>query len=195
MKDLPENIKSLTSYVKYGLNNSTSCLARSLGIKGRYVSTYLYEKSNYLTGKAFIKWLSNLTNEEIDIFDVSDFDKENISNISLKLTPNSYREIPDLFEFQVKGTVFNDEWCTASKTIKIGEKLLIQREYDNKFDPSAIQVFRDSNPIGYIPREYSKILSAEIDIEETKYNLVVSNISENENFNEIKVKMTTKFKY
>ncbi|HHD80791.1 MAG TPA: hypothetical protein ENK99_04210, partial [Campylobacterales bacterium] len=34
-KELPENIKALPSYLKYGLNNSTSCLARSLGVKSR----------------------------------------------------------------------------------------------------------------------------------------------------------------
>ncbi|MCK4359766.1 MAG: DEAD/DEAH box helicase [Candidatus Cloacimonetes bacterium] len=189
LKDLPENIKNLTSYVKYGLNNSTSCLARSLGIKGRKVSTYLYEKSLNLHGKEFIKWLSNLTNDEINNFDILEFDKENIKDISLKLTPNSYREIPDFFEFTVKGTYFNHEWSSTSRTVKIGEKLYHQRDYNNEFDPYAILILKEDHTIGFIPREYSKILSAEIDIEGTEYEMFVTNILEKESYNEIEVMM------
>ena len=34
-KDLPENIKNLSSYIKYGLNNSTSCFSASSGTSQR----------------------------------------------------------------------------------------------------------------------------------------------------------------
>lgn len=189
LKKFPENIKNLTSYVKYGLNNSTSCLARSLGIKGRQVSIYLYEKSNKLQGIEFLKWLSNLTNDEIEHYDVSVFDKENIRDISLKLTLNSFRVIPDTFEFTVKETLYNNKWRLISKTIKNGEILHCLRDYKNEFDPYAILILKENNPIGYVPREYSKILSAEIDINETEYKIYVTDILIKENYNELVVTM------
>jgi len=189
LDDLPKNIKNLASYVKYGLNNSSSCLARSLGIKGRKVSENLYERSSELEGKEFVRWLSNLTNDEIKSFDVSEFDKENILNTSLKLTPNSYRKMPNVFEFSVKGTFYNDKWSITSKTIEVSDKLGFFRDDKNKFDPYAILILKGNSPIGYVPREYSKILSAEIDIEETEYQIIVTNVLEKEKYNALEVIM------
>jgi len=189
VRDLPENIKSLSSYLKFGLNDSTSCLCRSLGIKGREVSKYLYESSNNLEGKEFIVWLSNLTNPEIDHFDLSKFDKQNIRNVSLKLTPNSYRELPISFSFKLKGTSYNLNMRKNSKSVEVNEYLTYKRDLTNKFDPYAILLFSDENKIGYIPREYAKFLSAEIEIEESKYSIRVLNISSKENHNEIEVEM------
>ena len=189
LKELPENIKSLSSYLKFGLNETTSCLSRSLGIKGREVSKFLYESSNKLEGKEFIVWLSNLTNLEIESFDISSFDKENIKNVSIKLTPNSYREIPESFIFKINGTSFNNRMSDNSKLVSINESLTYKRDEENKYDPYAILLFNDGNELGYIPREYAKLLSAEIEIEESKYNIRVINIFTFEDYNEIEVEM------
>ena len=188
--DLPENIKNLTSYIKYGVNNSTSCLARSLGIKSRQVSLFLYEESNYLKGKQFIRWLSNLTNKEINSFDISEFDKDNLKSVSLKLTPSSYRVDIQEFQFFIKGTYFNTDWQETSKNVYVGEKLNYKRDEHNEFDPYAILVLKEDNEFGYIPREYSKLIASEIDIEETKYEILVVSINDKEEYNEIEIRMT-----
>jgi len=188
-KVLPENIKNLTSYIKYGLNNSTSCLARSLGVKSRQVSLFLYEQSNHLEGRDFIKWISNLTNDEIESFEVSTFDKENLKDVSLKLTPNSYRTTINEFEFIIKGTYYNSDWSIASQDVQAGEELSYIREEQNEFDPYAIIVLRNESKIGYIPREYAKLIASEIDIEDSKYKILVSNVSQKDNYNEIEVHM------
>ena len=190
LEELPKNIRNLASYVKYGLNNSTSCLARSMGIKSRTVSEELYKKSKELEGKEFVRWLSNLTYDEIKSFGMSKFDEENILNTSLKLTHNNYRKIPSVFTFRVKGTYYNDEWSITSKKVKISEELELSRDIYNKFDPYAILILKSNSPIGYIPREYLRIISAEIDIEETKYRIIVSNITEKENYNEVEIVMS-----
>ncbi len=187
--NLPKNIKNLTSYLKYGLNNPTSCLARSLGVKSRQVSLLLYEKSNYLEGKNFIRWLSNLTSEEIETFDISKFDKENLKNVFLKLSPISYRTKVNEFKFFVKGTYFNKDWQDVSLDIELGEHLKYKRDEQNKYDPYAILIMKKNKPFGYVPREYSKIITPEIDIEETEYEVVVENVIENEQYNQIEVKM------
>jgi helicase len=189
VNELPENIKSLSSYLKFGLNESTSCLGRSLGIKGREVSRFLYQSSNELEGKEFIVWLSNLTNLEINTFALSDFDKQNIRNVSLKLTPNSYREIPESFSFKISGTSFNDKMSDNSKLVDIHDYLTYKRNEENEYDPYAILVYNEGKELGYIPREYAKLLSAEIEIEESKYDIKVINIFTHENYNEIEVEM------
>ena len=188
-KDLPINIKNLSSYLKFGLNNPTTCLARSIGIKGRDASLYLYQKSNNLIGKEFIKWLSNLTNEEINLFELQDFEKDNIQSISLKLTPNSFREVPDSFEFKIKGTYYNKEWRITSKSVRMGQQLNYQRDYSNQFDPYAVLILIGDLSLGFIPRELSKLISAEIDIEESRYLIKVLNILDKKEYNEISVIM------
>ena len=190
--ELPENIKNLTSYIKYGLNNPTSCLARSLGVKSRQVALFLYKKSEYLKGKNFIRWLSNLTSEEIEAFDISKFDKENLKNISLKLSPTSYRTEISEFKFFVKGIHFNKNWQNVSLNIRIGEHLNYKRDEQNKYDPYAILILKENKAFGYVPREFSKIIASEIDIEEVKYEIVVVGINEKESYNEIRIKMLKK---
>ncbi len=188
-EDFPENIKNLTSYIKFGVNNSTSCLARSIGVKSRQVSMLLFERSNYLEGKKFIRWVSNLTNIEIESLDISVFDKENLKDVSLKLSPNSFRTTVNEFKFNIKGTFFTKEWSELSREIEINESLNYKREEHNEFDPYAILIMKGDNSVGYVPREYSKLISSEIDIDDTRYNINVTKINEKESYNEIEVQM------
>lgn len=189
INELPVNIKNLTSYVKYGLSNPTSCLARSLGIKSRQVSSFLNEQSNYLEGKDFIRWMSNLTNDEIESYEISIFDKENLKDISLKLTPNSFRSNINAFKFNIKGTYYNPEWSETSLGVEVGEEIFYEREEQNEFDPYAIIIMKGENQLGYIPREYAKLIASEIDIESARYTIIVSSINPKEKYNEIEVQM------
>lgn len=189
LNEFPVNIKNLSSYLKYGLNNPTSCLARSIGIKGREVANFLFEKSNSLEGKEFIKWLSNLSITEIDNFELSFYDKENIKNIALKLTPTSFRILPSSFEFKIKGTFYNENWKANSKLIKKGASLNLVRDFENEFDPYAIKLRYNDLILGFIPREYSKIISSEIDLNDTEYIVKVIEIIRQNEFNEIEVEL------
>jgi len=188
--ELPKNIKNLASYIKYGLNNPTSCLARSLGVKSRQVSLLLYEKSNYREGRNFIRWLSNLTNEEIESFNIPEFDKENLKSVSLELTPTSHRTDTREFQFFVKGTYFNKDWQKISQNISVGENLSYKRDEQNKYDPYAILILKEDKAFGYVPREYSKTIASEIDIEEAKYEIIVENVIDKEQYKQIEIRMT-----
>ena len=55
--------------------------------------------------------------------------------------------------------ISNDIW----KGINFGDELLLKRE-DNKYDKYAIEVIYDKNHIGYIPKDYSKDISQNIDL-------------------------------
>jgi helicase len=161
-----------------------------LGVKSRQVSLLLYEKSDYLKGKDFIRWLSNLTSEEIETYKISKFDKENLKNVSLKLTPTSYREEVNEFKFIVKGTYFNEDWQDVSMDIELGDNLNYIRDEQNKYDPYAILILKEDKVFGYVPREYSKIIASEIDIDETEYEIIVENIIDKELYRQIQVRMT-----
>ena len=112
-----------------------------------------------------------------------------MKDVSLKLTPNSYRAEIKEFEFQIKGTYFNRVWSKYSKDVEIGDLLNYYREEHNEFDPYAILISKDESALGYIPREYSKLIASEIDIEDSIYKVIVNNIIPKENHNEISVQM------
>jgi superfamily II DNA/RNA helicase len=192
-KNLPENIKNISSYLKYGLNKQTSCLARSLGIKSREASKCLQESSNELQGKDFIRWVANLGNNEINNFKLSNYDKDNIREVVLRLVPNKNHAMGNEYIFTLKGTNYNNDWMKNSKNVYINENLEYVREYDNEYDPYAIIIKKDSLGIGYIPRDISRFISSEIDISDKKYIVNVIEILNKNDYNEIKVKMKEEY--
>jgi len=190
--EMPEGIKNLSSFIKFGLNNSIACLARSIGIKNRDIAIQLSGISGDLTGRNFIKWVANLSNEDVDGFGFNTYDAQNVLTTAFKLSPNKFDGIPDSFTFWIKGIFFNDERRNASLDIPVGEQLDYYREPTNEFDPFAIKI---SHPylftdLGYVPREYSKLIAVEIDINQATYLIDVLDLSQQDNFNEILVKMT-----
>lgn len=189
LKEFPDDIRNATSYLKFGLNNATSCLARSLGIKNRTISLQLYELSNYKKGEFFIRWLSNLSIDKINSLDISKYDKENIINVCLKLTPKSFRNLSEIFEFEIEGVIFEENLKENSKSILIGDILDYDRDYLNTNDPYIIKIHKNGFELGFVPREYSKVISAEIDIEEGRYEIVVDNLVEHMDYNTINVSM------
>lgn len=189
-EELPEGIKNLPSYIKYGVNNATACLARSLAIKNRDVSVILAEQSGGLSGREFIKWLANLTIEDIQGYNLNVYDRNNVLSVATKLTTRRYNEIPTSFEFLIKGTFFEDIRKATSRIVNVGDVLISQRENNNQFDPYAIKLFFNENELGYVPREYSRLISVEMDINNSEYETQVLNVTQNEDYNSIYVQMT-----
>jgi replicative superfamily II helicase len=188
-KDLPDTIKAVPSFLKYGQNNSTACLARSLGIKSRDVATMLFANSNYLPKVDFIRWLSNLTYDEISLFNINKFDIDNIADVVLRITPSGSNMFMQEYVFELKGTIYNSDWSIESKKVKLNDFLVYRRDDKNPHDPFAIVILHENNPVGYIPRNYAKKLSAEIDIEEKLYIINVDKIDTSDSYNKITVRM------
>lgn len=184
-EDIPENIKNLSSYLKYGLDYSTGCLARSLGIKNRDVVNILIPSSGYKTGSDFIKWLSNLSFRKVNSLDISDFDKENILSVSRRLTPIRFNKIPEKLTFEIQGTDESRFSRIVSQRVEVGDNLNYKRRVNSIDNPYAIFVSYKGVSLGTIPAEYSKVLSAEIDINEVVFNIKVTDIFEDKGFNKI----------
>lgn len=193
--DLPENIKNISCYLKYGLNKQIGCLARTLGIKSRETAEYLQEASNGLQGTNFIRWLNNLSRSEIQKFNLSDYDKTNVLEVALKLTTNKDNIMGREYKFNVKGITYNNDWMTNSKNVNVNDKLTYEREYNNIYDPYSIILKKGVLEIGYIPRNISKIISSEIDISDKEYTVKVIDVIDKNGYNEIAVVMEEKYNY
>nr|WP_315167444.1 DEAD/DEAH box helicase [uncultured Flavobacterium sp.] len=185
--EIPENIKNLSSYLKYGLNDSTACLARSLGIKNRDVVLLLLPLSRFKVGSDFIKWLSNISAIKVRNLDISEFDKENILTVSRRLTPKRFNKLPDILTFDIQGTEDRKMWRDRSRQVEIGSELTTSRRSYNNEDPYGIHLLFNNRPIGRIPAEYSKILSAEMDINDAEYFITVTEVIVGKHYNTLTV--------
>jgi helicase len=188
--ELPEGIKNLQTFVKYGLNDSTACLARSLGIKNRDIALLLAEKSDGLSGRAFIKWLSNLTTEDVSSFQINKYDSKNILHAAMTLSSNRGGNISETFDFDIRGIAYEVERRVASLSIKVGENLTYSRDQSNSYDSYAITILKEGIQLGFVPREYSKLIAVEIDINDEEYNLLVTNVTSKTSYNIISVRMS-----
>lgn len=189
--EIEENkeLKSLPIYLKYGLPNDVACLSKSLGILSRETCIFLeeqYKKSSYTN---FILWLTNLDIHEINSFNIPEYEILNIIQVSKKINPCSNRKQPTVFSFTVKGTFFNDSFKINSKNIKNDSQLTLKRDIENEFDPYAIYVLVDNKPFGYIPKEYSRYICTEIDLNETLYTIKINYIKKRIDYNEINISL------
>ena len=188
---LPTNIRSLSSFLKNGLDNTMACFALTLGIRSRELAKFLVD--NYdgnMNYENFINWLSNLTLEEIKIWDLDKIEKENIIEVALKCsTKKSIKDINSEFNFTIRGTYFSEEAKFNSVNAKIGDNLDYTRDYENETDPFAIKILKENKFLGYIPRELAQSIAIELDIFESTFEIIVSNIEELKNYNQISAKM------
>jgi helicase len=189
-EDLPENLQSLTSFIKYGLNDPGACLLRSMGVKNRDVALTLSQSSGNLKGKPLMVWTANLNMEDLQPLNLNLFDQININNISLRLAPSRLVQIPESFEFYIKGITYLQESMDVSLTIFPWDDLRYAREPLNAYDPYAIAVYYQEVKLGYVPRETAKPLSVELDINMTEYQIQIVEINPNETHADIKILMT-----
>lgn len=190
--DLPDNIKNLPGYIKFGANNPTACLARSLGIKNRDIALLLSVQSNGLSGRAFISWLANLTTEDLETFDINKYDAQNVIDVALRINPNKLIGVPQSYSFNVRGIPYAEERIQASMILEIGNHLLYKRDTGNLYDPYAIKIFYGERELGFVPREYSKYVATEIDLNNVEYEIVIRNIEPIRNYQNIEVNMYAK---
>lgn len=188
-KDLSAGVKNLSSFIKFGLNNPAACLARSLGINNRQVAKVLAEANDGLQGRDFVKWIANLSAEEIDGFGLTRFDSENVANVATGLASGPFEEMPTFFSFFVKGIPFEMHRKKTSLLVKTRDVLWYERDPENKFDPFAIKIFYEANQLGFVPRDLSKRISVEIDINKVNYEIVVDHVEIGRDHNNVRVHM------
>lgn len=188
LNDLPEPIKHLASFIKYGLNTPTACLARSIGIRNRNIAELLSARSGELRGKSFLKWLANIELDNIEDWLPTIYDCLNVREVVNKLTPERQQNL-ESYEFEIAGITQNDLRRELSKTIDIGYYLTYERELDNIYDPMAIKIMVDDDQIGYVPRQIAKIISVDIDLNDIEFDIQVTDWIDMDEYDRIFVKM------
>ena len=68
-----------------------------------------------------------------------------------------------LTNFHIAGFGYWDG-CEAFENLKIGTKLQLEREADNKFDPYAVAIYYNDLKLGFIPREENHDFSKFLDM-------------------------------
>lgn len=185
--DIDEQIRLVPTYLKYGLNNMNACFAKIHGIHTRELSLFLSKEYNKPDTTNFLSWLVNLSDFEIESFNISEWDKENIRNVAEKICIKNNKKQPTSFSIKVKGTFYNEGYKKESLDVNIASHLYLKRDEENQFDPYAIFVMHNDKPIGYIPKEDSKFISTEMDINHTEYEVKISFIIPKKDYNEIQV--------
>lgn len=185
--NIEKDIKYLPIFLKNGLPTNISCIAKSLGILSRETCIILENIFRNSSDSNFISWIANLNETEIKKFELPEWETNNILEVSKKICPSNNIQQYSILKFYIKGTSFNDEFKKNSLAVFKTSMLSLKRDLNNKYDPYAILVMNNQNPIGFIPKEYSPFLSTEIDLNEKDYSLEISNINRIKDYNQIEV--------
>lgn len=68
-----------------------------------------------------------------------------------------------LMNFHIAGFSYWDG-CEAFENLRIGTKLQLEREEDNKFDPYAVAIYYNDLKLGFVPREDNHDISKFLDM-------------------------------
>ncbi|SEM57594.1 Helicase conserved C-terminal domain-containing protein [bacterium A37T11] len=173
LTDLPENVKHLSSYLKFGVDNPNACLARSIGIKNRETALLLSNRQLGISGRDFLKWMANLEMEDIVAYETTPYESQNILETVAKLNPERQRTELNDIEFEVKGINHERSRRDLFFIVDIGDELEYERDSSNQYDPFAIQILKDGVQLGFVPREFAKIIAVDIDLNQAAYEITV----------------------
>ena len=183
-KDLPEKVRNLPSFIKYGLNNIPACMAKSVGVSTREASlgiASIYSGRNSF--EEFIIWFANL--------DISEFERKDILYLSQKLNIKKWAtETFELIKCDVKGIPYEEGRKRLSIKIDIGDTLTLERDFENPYDIYAIKLMFENTQLGFIPRNIAKILAIEMDLNGRKYQAKIIDKSEMKDFYLITVEIS-----
>ena len=74
--------------------------------------------------------------------------------------------------------------------MNVGDNLTYQRDLDNPYDPYAIKLFYEDKELGFVPREHSKQIASEIDVNNAEYRIVVTKVEPIKEYQNIAVTMS-----
>lgn len=198
IEEFPQDFVYLPSYFKYGTTNKYACWAKSVGVPTRETAIML---GNYYASlsrgedlQSFVRWYSNIDNEELSAARVADSKHEAARIIQTAQRINTNRFAGNTstksYEFYVRGIYYEEKRKQLSEEIKLADIVELEREYDNAFDIYAIQVCHKGSQLGYVPRELAKELALNVDLEGVLYRGTVVSKDVFANGVRIKIRIT-----
>jgi hypothetical protein len=182
--DLSQFSKFLPSMVKYGLPTPFACWAMAAGIPFRQTAIQIagafQRERDHWNYQEFLAWLSTLTTDRLRyefglrpplIEDVT----RAIVAISANPTLRSLQSISDLLPLEVElvGTEYEERHLVAEGA-RVGQQVMLARDYDNPIDRNAITVSIDNRVAGYLPRAVAQMIAPEMDTGTTLRAIVAS---------------------
>ncbi len=189
LEELPDFVKDLQSFVKYGVNNKYASFLMNLGIKNREIALKLSKKgSNSM--KEFYRSFINLDIETLKNLSITnEYDLENIFEIISKLNNPDFFNDAKSYTFKIKGIFYEKERKDLSKTVKKGDILELERQSENEHDPYAILIKFQGGELGFIPRELAKMISLNIDLQVKKFKVSVLDVNPLKDYSEVLVEI------
>lgn len=172
-----KEILNYPSKLKYGLSEQYALWLRGVGILSREVCVMLSKGFDGNSDiREFTRWFLNISLEEIHTLGItSKYSIRNIFNVVTRLNLKDTNSTKENQGFTVKGIRYESSRVELAKKLKEGDKLILKRQFDNKYDPFAIQVFSGNLQLGFVPRELAKSLSFQIDILQKDVECFVNN--------------------
>ena len=190
LQELPSKIRELPVFIKYGLNNPSACMARSVGINTRETSLKIAKLFKGNDFKDFVEWFAELDIKDVLSLKISKFETDNIFNLiqDLSINFNTFSDIQSS-KFDVKGIYYSGESRRISKKLKIGDILTLKRDFDNKYDVYAIKIMYKAHRLGFVPKKLARIIAVEMDLNNIDLEVEVIKIQKNESHYNITVKL------
>lgn len=166
--DLPDNIKNLSSYVKYGLNNPEACKCKNLGIENRETCIKLV---NEYFNKNDSNWFFNI--EYIHLKNNPNFNGSEKKEVIQILQEKNYnqKQFDELLEKSIDVSINSNE-------LDVGSILYLERDLTDNFNLYKIDLKYENNIVGSLPINYSKALAIEMDLNNVKLFAIVKNIKD-----------------
>ncbi|MGG7195900.1 DEAD/DEAH box helicase [Clostridium butyricum] len=191
------NIMNSATFVKCGIDDILGCYLNALGMKNRTQIKNICEefrKNNQYHGyNDFIKWIINLSIDEINQFKLNKYDYKDfinvVYNLSRRYIHNGSLNSTSGVKFYIKGVKLDKERRKNSKMIDLSNEITYKRDYRNIYDPYSIQFYYNEKLIGSLPTELSMYIATEIDLNGSKYKIIINEIKEYEDYNNINVTM------
>ncbi|MHA1949469.1 MAG: DEAD/DEAH box helicase [Candidatus Thorarchaeota archaeon] len=165
----------LPAMVKVGVPKPSASWAMMVGIPYRDLAIKISDKYEKDTTEpnlqSFQEWRSKEKPREIiQDFKVEDFAHEDVirafsvaaTNPILLSNASIFQILP--FETRIVGIYFNDEFKQNAKAARVKDKVNLVRDYGNKFDHNAVQLYLRDLPIGYLDKDLAQLCAVDIDV-------------------------------
>ena len=174
-REVSEVIRWLPTMFRYGVRTPSASWAMTLGCPSRELSGSLAAGfvSDDDDGRAvygnFVNWFSSLTEEDFTYrFGASANESEILSRRSASLVPDnrsltaSIRSRTTQLSMSVTGISYENRTALLTEVMS-GGIVRLERDYDNQYDPNAIEVWVGGGLVGYVPRSEARLLAPQID--------------------------------
>ena len=171
--DISIYLRFFPTMIKFGVPSPEAAWALSSGIPFRKTAIEIAtsfiraeKESNYST---FQKWLKEITEEDLSykyglknpiLEDTNRAISQSTVNDLLKQYSDTRDALP--IEIYVHGVQYAERRFVALGS-KVGEEVVLARDYNNLADRNSIKIFLKGRELGFVPKEYAQLFAPDMD--------------------------------